>query len=116
VIRLLYWHPKDFNIDGYYSSYVKVSEPERLKSMNELDDCGRGGSRMELANLFAVLVTYFIGGTGTIAAYSQQGNGISVPNPNYLLLSASMGFILLGTLIILKCLAKDAKSAHLPCR
>ena len=63
---------------------------------------------MELANIFAVLVTYFIGGTGTLAAYSYRENGAVIQNPDYMLLSASIGFVLLGTFIIVKCLQKDA--------
>ena len=78
--------------------------------MNEFENYEEGERRMELANIFAVLVTYFIGGTGAIAAYSQPENGVIIPNPNYMLLSAGVGFLLLGTLIILKCLSEDATS------
>ena|GEM_PF-6993958 len=67
---------------------------------------------MELANVFAILVTYFIGGTGAIAAYSYQGNGASTTSPNYLLLSASIGFILLGTSIVHHCLKKHLGPNH----
>ncbi len=67
---------------------------------------------MELGNVFAILVTYFIGGTGAIAAYSYQGNGAVASSPNYMLLAASIGFGLLGTFIVINCLASHIKSNH----